>query len=504
MIIANEDKLVEAVVELFQGKIPLRLITNAGGGNIGTFKREWLKRTAKYEKDYLKVVLPLLKSIAEEVKKNVRNHPNNPKFWTFNVSKRKRELIVSEAKMIAKIYPLEGQMALNLVLEKPEEFAKAETFIGISFDIEDERAIEQATKRANKIGSVAGNLHNDLHKKIASGIKEGLPMEEIAKTIVNYVELRSVSTALMVARTETIWASNAGAEMGYTQSGVVEGKQWLGGQSGICDICLDMDGMTAPLGGSFDVSAIMDKYGITFDYTEGAMPFPPLHPNCRCTIVPITKIAGIGKELIRRDQLGKIQFKDNVRLFMEDAKKAGKVYSEAEADKIISEILSYTADSADIRVFWQGGEAALRKKLKKDWGTSFFKAEGERYIGKANEVSKYFEEFFKTAPRYEKKVIYRGLELKKAEIKELVKMGNIIEDKGIASSWSSEFGVSGKFDANVVLKMVNDKGVGIKHISQFPDEAEILMPKVKLQITGYESVGAGKNKVIEVTVKEVL
>ena len=288
MITANENKLVEAVVELFQGKIPLRLVTNAGGGNIGTFKREWLKRTTKYEKDYLRVVLPLFKSVAEEVKKNVQKHPNNPKFWTFNVDKRARQLIVSEAKMIATVYPKEGQIGLDLVLEKPEEFAK-EAFVGIAFDIEDERAIEQALDRTNKIGSVAGNLHDDLHKKIAKGIKEGLPMDEIAKSIVNYVELQSVSTSLMVARTETIWASNAGAEMGYIQSGVVQGKQWLGGQSGICDICLDMDGMTAPLGGDVDVYAIMDKFVITFDYSEGHMPFPPLHPNCRCTIIPITK-----------------------------------------------------------------------------------------------------------------------------------------------------------------------------------------------------------------------
>ena len=289
MITANEDKLVEAIVRLFRGKIPLRLVTNAGGGNIGTFKRDWLRRTAKYEKDYLRVVLPLLKSIAEEVKKNVKKYPNNPKFWTFNVDKAKRRLIVNEAKMIVKIYPLEGQIGLDLVLEKPEEFAKEAAEIGISFDMTDTRAIKQARERANKIGSVADNLHDDLRKKVARGIKEGLPMEKIAKSVVDYVEPWSVSGALRIARTETIWASNAGSEMGYIQSGVVEGKQWLGGQAGICDICLDMDGLTAPLGGDFDTSAIMDKYGITFDYTAGHMPFPPLHPNCRCCIVPIVK-----------------------------------------------------------------------------------------------------------------------------------------------------------------------------------------------------------------------
>ena len=288
MSIPNEDKLVQAIVRLFDGKNPLYLFTKVGGGNYGAFRRNFQRRQVAYEKSYLKILLPLFKSIAEEVKKHIKDHPENPKFWTFNVNRRKTQLKTLEKKMIEFVYPFEGQYGLDLVLREPGKFTK-DAEVEMSFDITDVRAIEQAEKRTNKIASVVGNYDKDLRNAIGHGIEEGLSMPKIAESIVQYVEGKSVTTSLMVARTETIWASNASAEMGYLQSGVVEGKQWLGGQAGICPICEEMDGMTAPLGGSFDVSAIIDKYGINFDYTEGSMPFPPLHPNCRCTIVPIIK-----------------------------------------------------------------------------------------------------------------------------------------------------------------------------------------------------------------------
>lgn len=294
MIIINQEKLVQAVCDkLFgMGKNPFYLLTKAGGGNHGTFRNNFLRRQGKYENAYMKVLFPLFKSLAEEVKAKIKKYPDSPKLWTFNVGKRKKQLEKLEKRMISEVLPEEGQIALDIVFDNPDQFpqAKKDAEIGISFDIVDERAMQAAIDRTNKIGSVLETYNESLRMNIMFGINEGLAMEKIAATIVDYVENRSVATSLMIARTETIYASNAGAEFGYMQSGVVEGKMWLGGQAGICDICADMENLTAPLGSSFDVSHIMDKYGINFDYSAGQMPFPPLHPNCRCTIVPITKM----------------------------------------------------------------------------------------------------------------------------------------------------------------------------------------------------------------------
>jgi len=81
------------------------------------------------------------------------------------------------------------------------------------------------------------------------------------------------------------------------QSGVVEGKKWLTAiDERTCDPCTDMDNMTAPLGQptwekeGLDIGDVQGEYGLDFDYTEGEMPHPPLHPRCRCTITPIVKV----------------------------------------------------------------------------------------------------------------------------------------------------------------------------------------------------------------------
>jgi len=88
----------------------------------------------------------------------------------------------------------------------------------------------------------------------------------------------------MIARTETIRASNFGAEEAYRQSGVVKGKEWLTSfDKRTCPDCEDMDGKKAGLGKSFDTTGL----DVDLDYTEGAMPHSPLHVSCRCTIVAI-------------------------------------------------------------------------------------------------------------------------------------------------------------------------------------------------------------------------
>jgi len=77
----------------------------------------------------------------------------------------------------------------------------------------------------------------------------------------------------MIARTETIGASNQGALQSYKQSGVVEKKEWLV-SAGACEICLDIEaegaiGLHESFSGGYDT--------------------PPAHPNCRCAILPVIK-----------------------------------------------------------------------------------------------------------------------------------------------------------------------------------------------------------------------
>lgn len=80
-----------------------------------------------------------------------------------------------------------------------------------------------------------------------------------------------------IARSEVIRASNFAALEAYDQTGVVEKAEWLATPDDRADEeCLALDGKVVKLGGGFSKN----------DY-DGIVTQPPLHPNCRCTLIPV-------------------------------------------------------------------------------------------------------------------------------------------------------------------------------------------------------------------------
>lgn len=154
-----------------------------------------------------------------------------------------------------------------------------------------------------RIGSVQ-STNSDVVKKLRKTLAEGLEANEtvpiLRKRVTNVFEGLERYSAERIARTETIWAWNEGAVQGYIQSGVVEKKQWLSsGDSRSCDFCPTLDGKIISVeanyfekgGSGMDVITGKDDEGkeihrtLSFVYED--VGHPPLHCNCRCTIVPI-------------------------------------------------------------------------------------------------------------------------------------------------------------------------------------------------------------------------
>ncbi len=80
-----------------------------------------------------------------------------------------------------------------------------------------------------------------------------------------------------IARTEVVSASNFAATEAYDQSGVVNEIQWLATEDDRTDgECASLDGTVIDLGASFAEN----------DYF-GDVEYPPIHANCRCTVVPV-------------------------------------------------------------------------------------------------------------------------------------------------------------------------------------------------------------------------
>jgi len=138
------------------------------------------------------------------------------------------------------------------------------------------------TKRSSKVIQAVFNRSAD----------RGDTPSKIARELTKQGAARSAPRARMIARTETIWAYNEGAEQRYSSMGV-QAKEWVVTNDDLlCPWCEPMDGIIVAVGGPFfgegESHIVIDKKGkerkldIAIEVAH-----PPLHPNCRCTLVPV-------------------------------------------------------------------------------------------------------------------------------------------------------------------------------------------------------------------------
>ena len=118
---------------------------------------------------------------------------------------------------------------------------------------------------------------------------------QIAQEMVRTGAAQDKVQATMLARTGTIWAMNEGAVQRYANAGVTS-YTWLVSKDDLtCPWCLEMDGRTVRTGDSFWGRG--SEFGVQVPRSGGGtvqrslrlpgdVKHPPLHPNCRCTLVP--------------------------------------------------------------------------------------------------------------------------------------------------------------------------------------------------------------------------
>lgn len=112
-----------------------------------------------------------------------------------------------------------------------------------------------------------------LIKALSDGLSDGKSIPEIRKQIEDDFDEYSKMQAERITRTEVLRTSTDATLDAYEQSGVVEGKQWL--TAGAIDECAQYDGQVETLNANFYA---------TSEFADGD---PPLHPNCRCVLLPV-------------------------------------------------------------------------------------------------------------------------------------------------------------------------------------------------------------------------
>lgn len=141
------------------------------------------------------------------------------------------------------------------------------------FNVENPRAVEWLRDNAlTHASSVTDTIKEEVRNRIAVGVQEGQSLNEIAEHIGEFFDEQAKWRALRIARTEVISGYAEGSIEGYRQSGVVKAKRWLtANDDRVDDECAENEADGA--------------IGLESNFSTGHSA-PPVHPNCRCTLLP--------------------------------------------------------------------------------------------------------------------------------------------------------------------------------------------------------------------------
>jgi HK97 family phage portal protein len=146
------------------------------------------------------------------------------------------------------------------------------------------------------IASINETTSDALREELAEGVDLGESIPQIRSRVEKvYEDARGYRSAL-IARTETLRATNFATEEAYKQSEVVEAKEWLTAHDErTCPWCLPLDGKVISLGAAYfekgdEVSGTNDNgKTVRLPINLADVSAPPLHPQCRCTLIPVLK-----------------------------------------------------------------------------------------------------------------------------------------------------------------------------------------------------------------------
>lgn len=169
-----------------------------------------------------------------------------------------------------------GQQALSLIGENA-------TYLGFNV---------RKTVEANIRKFAQSMVETDREKMIdiiAQGITDGDSVPKIKRNILTAFEEFSKMQAERITRTEVIRSSNLGSMDAWRDSGVVVGKQWLTAMDDRTDpLCAYMNGKVVGLSKNyFDKGDVLEINDMAMKFDYGSVKTPPLHPNCRCTLLPV-------------------------------------------------------------------------------------------------------------------------------------------------------------------------------------------------------------------------
>lgn len=207
----------------------------------------------------------------------IKNNKQAFEEWLFDVD-------ASESRIVGTMFPISTELMKAVAIVALEFAGDDETVFELS-----ERALRYIKERVDKFARDTNEFTvTEIQNTIAEGLRNGETTAQLKKRIRDiYTNAKDVR-AEMIARTEILASSNEGAIEAYRQSPIIIRKEWrVAGDS--CGFCLEMDGKIVGIEENFaDLgTTISDGKGDTRSVDYESVGHPPLHPNCRCVVLPV-------------------------------------------------------------------------------------------------------------------------------------------------------------------------------------------------------------------------
>lgn len=241
------------------------------------YHQKKLSFTEKIEADYVKALMGYFSTVSDRVTGSLKAYKKKAARYELDPEE--------EAEIVAKLSVpfLEDTIV--------RESAIAYALVGIPnlrFDAQDTIVRRFIDRHVVKLGkTVTETTEKDVNQIIKDWNEEGADIATLKNMLKEYFS--DSKRADMIARTEVSRAAGFAQEQVYEDVGA-EYKQWITAEDErLCEFCSELDGKIVAIGDSYfqkgDEVAGANGGILSVDYESisGA----PLHPNCRCDLVPV-------------------------------------------------------------------------------------------------------------------------------------------------------------------------------------------------------------------------
>lgn len=268
------------------------------------FRLALMRNQLRYERQYKKTVKPIFKQQRAEALVNLEAHSSA---LTKAADQKLFDDAAYDSLMVKQLTPMltdlaqtQGGLALIFAGDTENEFHMTSQILA---------HIKKNTLR------MATNFNDatleQLNNTLAEGIQAGEGIGELKRRVNDVYDDVEGYRAERIARTETLKASNNATNWAYKQTGYVTSKQWTVNPDA-CEQCLEFDGKTVPLDDDFlglgESYSVIDDEGNETVYTNDydTVEEPPLHPNCRCTIIPVNDNKALADSVVSAKEHQKV------------------------------------------------------------------------------------------------------------------------------------------------------------------------------------------------------